>query len=718
MNRIVPNLFLACVCSFAAAAQNPRVHVTREHLSLDAKLNEAAWQQADSISDFRQREPMEGDAASERTVVRFLSAPDGLWIGIHAYDREPSRVLHAQLRRDTELNTDDAVQVMLSPLQDKRTGFLFAVNPNGAVTDAEIVSFESENRDWDAVWDARAQVTDDGWVAEMFIPWQTLRYRESNSAWDVNLRRVVRRKNEDVLWKAWHRTESIRFLEKAGIVDGFVNLPPRATAEIRPYMAATGSSTAREYATDGSFVPSASAGLKGALGVDAKFAPSRGLTLDLTTNADFAQAEVDRQVINFSRFPLFLPERRPFFTEGAGIFDFGRRQETQLFYSRRIGLDADGTPIPLQAGARLSGRIGDQQVGVIAARTGGDKPATDAVVRVRRDLLGRGYLGAMFTGREERGSDATTSGGLDMNVPFVVKGQNLVFMAATAWTHDSTGGTPNYSRFVVDFPNDFADIVSRVERVEAGFNPTLGFVQTDGIVRWAGQVSFMPRPHIPYVRRLEFTLLDYNYVQNISGGRMSNAEFGIKPLGVRFNSGDELAVRLSRSGDAPTIPFAIAGTTFQPGNYWFDQAHFSYEGSSRRAVKFDAKIDVGDYYLGSGVAYTFGLEGRLQPHLLWSTNFNYVDVKFTTSRLLARTATSRVDYALTPRLNTTLFAQWNNDVNRAALNARVRWTRTPGSDLYVVLNSAWPTDIDGHSIPWGQPARGGVVVKYVQYLRY
>ncbi len=699
-------------------AQTPRVHVTRDHLRLDGKLDEAAWQLADSIDDFRQRDPVEGAPATERTVVRFVSARDGLWVGIHAYDREPARILHAQLRRDTDMGTDDGVQVMFSPLQDKRTAFWFAINPNGAMTDAEVVSFESENVDWDAVWDSRAQITADGWVVELFIPWQTLRYRADQTAWDVNLRRVIRRKNEDVLWRAWRRTEGIKFLEKAGVVEGFTDLPPRATAELRPYVSATASGVSRDYNADGSFTKAADAGMKGAFGLDAKFAPSRGLTLDLTTNADFAQAEVDRQVINFTRFPLFLPERRPFFTEGAGIFNFGRTEETQLFYSRRIGLGPDGSPIPLLAGARLSGRLGDQQVGVIAARTGGSNPATDAVVRVRRDLLGRGYLGAMFTGRDERSGGLSTAAGVDANVPFVVRGQNLIFFAGSAWTHDSAGGTPNYSRLGIDFPNDVADISQRVERVEQGFDPSLGFVQTDGIVRWGGQVQFSPRPHIPYVRQLEFTLIDYQYVQRIGGG-LSNAEFQVTPLAVHFNSGDQLEFNLQRQGDAPTESFDVwDGTTIAPGTYWFNRWEVQYEGSAHRAVKANASASFGNFYTGGGEDYSLSLSGRVQPHLLWALSFGYTEGRFPLSHFIAHTMTTRVDYALTPQLNTTLFAQWNNESNRAALNARVRWTRTPGSDLYVVLNSAWPTELDGASIPWTRPQRGGVVVKYVQYLRY
>ena len=711
-------VLLLAALAISTEAQTPRVHPPRAPLKLAGRRAEAAWARADSIDDFRQSDPAEGEPATERTVVRLLSARDGLWIGVHAYDREPGRILHAQLRRDTGMDTDDAIQVLLSPLQDKRTAFWFAVNPNGAMTDGEVINFEHDNIDWDAVWDSRAAITADGWVAEIFIPWQSLRYRATSTAWDVNVARAIRRKNEEVLWRAWRRTEGIKFLEKAGVVEGFADLPSRAKVELRPYVSATGNGSTRTYEPDGSFSTTEPAGLKGAFGLDAKLAPSRGLTLDLTTNADFAQADVDRQVINFSRFPLFLPERRPFFTEGAGIFDFGRTEETQLFYSRRIGLSRDGEPIPLLAGARLSGRIGAQQVGVIAARTGGDHPTTDAVVRIRRDLLGRGYVGAMFTGSDARDEATTTAGGFDINLPFIVRGQNLIFIAGTAWTHDSTGGAPNYSRFAVDFPNDFADIVNRVERVETGFNPSLGFVRSDGIVRYGGSFRITPRPNIPHVRQLEFNLLNYQYVQRIGGG-LDNAEFEVMPFGVRFDSGDEFEFNLQRSGDAPTEAFEVfEGTTIAPGNYWYDRWEVQYDGSSRRPVRVEASASFGKFYTGGGEDYSVSVEGRWQPHLLWSLEYGYTDGRFPTSRFIARTTTARVDYALTPRLNTTLFAQWNNEANRGAVNARLRWTRAPGSDLYVVLNSAWPTGLEGRTIPWARPSRGGVVVKYVQYMRY
>src|SRR3989441_6269541 len=177
----------------------------------------------------------------------------------------------------------------------------------------------------------------------------------------MNFRRLIRRNNEEVLWRAWRRTEGILFLPHEGAVAGFSGLPRRAIAELRPYGAVMGQARARQYPPDGndSLLSLGSAGLKA--GVDAKLAPAPTLTLDLTANTDFAQVEADDQVINLTRFPLFFPEKRHFFLESSGIFKYGLVDHATVFYSRRIGLDTLGNAVPLTAGARLTGRIGRDQ---------------------------------------------------------------------------------------------------------------------------------------------------------------------------------------------------------------------------------------------------------------------------------------------------------------------------------------------------------------------
>ncbi len=746
----------------------PAVAFTRAALRLDGALDEAAWAAADSVVDFTQRDPQQGAAVSERTVVRFVGTADGLWVGVWAYDRDPGGIRRAQLRRDADFGTDDSFTLMLSPTADKRTAFLFSVNPNGALQDAEVLNFEQESREWDGIWDARARVTPAGWQVEMLVPWQTLRYRAAGDPgadrWDVNMRRFIRRKNETALWRAWRRGEGIRFLERAGTLRGFAaagatlpgGLPRRAVAELRPYATATARLADRRYAADGTFRTTSGAALLGDAGLDAKLAPSPTLTLDLTANADFAQAEVDRQVVNLTRFSLFFPEQRPFFTEGAGIFEFGRRQETQLFYSRRIGLVA-GRPVPLYAGARLTGRLGAQQVGVIATRTGGDAltgapPTTDLVARVKRDILGRGYVGAMLTARDGAGTPgAAPAGGVDVSLPYIIRDQNLVVLASVAADGGRAAGDPTYARLVIDYPNDQVDFVARFDRVGAGFVPALGFVQQSGVVRYAGSTAITPRPEVlgplgaPLrslgVRKLLFNLLSWNAVYGLGGsGRrgLGNGSLSVTPLGAEFESGDEFELSLFRGYDAPDESFELfPGADVPAGRYRWDRAELDVTTSAARPIVAEFTTSVGQFYAGRSWEAEGALRARLEPHLLASVEYGRTSIRLAGAdtgrgappppvldderrlRFAAQFARARVDVAASPRLNTTLFAQWDNESGRVALNARVRWTTSPGSDAYLVWNSAWPSDLDGglRAVPWRRPSAGALVAKYVRYLR-
>lgn len=746
------SLVVLCVVGGAqlSAQQEPaapaRIVFVPTSPRLDAVLDERVWDMADSVTDLTQVDPTEGAPASERTVVRFIGAPDGLWIGIWAFDRAPAAIRRAQLRRDADLGTDDHFSLMLSPTGDKRTAFLFAVNANGARYDAEVLSFESESDEWDGIWDARGRVTSGGWQAEIFIPWQTLRYRNASEvradAWDVNLSRFIRRKNETALWRAWRRSEGIRFLERAGRLEGFApaagalsgGLPRRAVAEFRPYATATQRLADRAYAAEGTSQVIRGESVFGDAGLDAKLAPGPTLTLDLTANADFAQAEVDRQVVNLTRFPLFFPEQRPFFTEGAGIFAFGRNQQTMLFYSRRIGRGLAGAPAPLLGGARLTGRLGAQQVGLLATHTGGDADATDVVARIKRDVLGRGYVGAMTTHRSSASGRSEPAGGVDFNLPFIVRDQNLIFLGGYAADGGPTPGDATHARLAIDYPNDHADIVVRADRIGAGFQPVLGFVSQGGVMRYGGQVEVTPRPAAlgplekPLrrlrVRQLGFNLLQWNYVRHLDGRGLSNAEFQVRPLGAEFESGDEFEVNLGREYDVPDQDFElIPGATVTAGRYHWDRLSLDISTSRARWVAANGEASIGEFYSGRAWEVDGSLSARLEPHVLASIEYQHTAVRLPAAapasadpRFTAQEARVRLDVAASPRLNTTLFAQWDNESQRLALNARIRWTQSPGTDAYLVWNSAWPSDLDA-GVPWRQPTGGALVAKYVKYFR-
>ncbi len=720
-------LFLALALTAALAVpsvrvraqQSPSVRSTSSRIKLDGVLDERDWALADSIHEFRTKEPTEGGTPSERTVVRLLATPNGLAIGWWLYDRDVSHRVRTQLRRDATLRSDDYVSMMIDGLSDQRSAFYFRVNSNGAMWDGEHVNIENGNEEWDGIWDVRTSVDTAGWYAEMLIPWATLRYRRDVAAMGMNFRRFLPRTNEEILWRAWKRTQGLRFLEEEGTINGFNALPPRARAEFRPYVLASASAAEREYLPNGDANVLRNATGDAAVGLDVKLPVTPTLTADLTAFPDFAQAEVDRQIVNLSRFPLFFPEQRPFFTEGASIFQFGRLEQAQMFYSRRIGLGANGTPVEIPVGARMQGRAGHYQLGFLAVKTGDDEQATDLVARVRRDVLGRGFVGAMSTFSDSRAKPGSLVGGVDFDLPFILRGRdNLAFLGSAAWNRDSVGGTTGaHYRFVVDYPNDHADIVTRFDRVDAAYDPALGFVSQRGIQRFSGATRITPRPKdATRIRRWEFDALTYDVVWDLNG-RLDNAQYSVRPLGAQLQSGDRLELNLIRREDRPTTDFdLVSGATIVAGEYAWNRVQARYVGANVRAFVVEANAETGQFYDGDRTDLTLAALLRLQPHLELRLDVIRNDIALSTTEFVVNTVRFRGDYAFNPRLTATLFAQMDDQSDRAALNARVRWTTSPGSDLYVVWNSAWPLGLE-RGIPWERPIRGGLVAKYVRFFR-
>ncbi|MFN8668741.1 MAG: DUF5916 domain-containing protein [Gemmatimonadaceae bacterium] len=706
------------------SSAHPRAYRTKEAIRLDGTLDEADWARADSITDFRQKEPTEGGPPSVRTVVRLLATPNGLAIGWWCYDHDPATIRRTQLRRDAALRSDDYVSMMIDGLSDRRSAFYFRTNSNGAMWDGEHIDNENGNEEWDGIWDARTQITAEGWTAEMLIPWATLRYPKDVQSMGMLFRRFLPRTNEEILWRAWRRTEGLRFLEREGAIDGLDHLPPRAIAEFRPYVLGEARPPERFFRGDGSDSVTAEALQRGDMGLDVKVPVTATLTADLTFRPDFAQSEVDRQIVNLTRFPLFFPERRTFFTEGAATFSFGREQQTQMFYSRRIGLGSGGTPVTIPAGARMQGRVGKYVVGLLAAATSGNEDARDFVARARRDVFKRGYVGAIATLSDRPARPGSLAGGLDYNLPFVVNGNNLIFMGNAAWSRDSTGATPGaHYRFVIDYPNDRADIVTRFDRVEAGYNPALGFVQQRGIYRWGGSTSIQPRPrHSRLVRKFDFNFLNYDVVWRDGSGStgvraMDNANFSVRPLGIQFQSGDRVELNAIRRFDAPDVDFEIApGIAVPAGGYWWNRAEVKYTGSNVRTWAIEATASTGAFYDGNRNDLSFVGKLRQQPHLEFSLEYERNDISLPAGAFVANTIRFRGDYAVSPRLTFTAFAQADDRSDRAALNARMRWTQSPGSDLFIVWNSVWPTLFE-RSFDLMKPQNGGLVVKYVRFFR-
>src|SRR5436190_4898378 len=483
-------LAASCLIPTLAVAQSTTIRATAipTAVTLDGRLDEPVWATADSIDDFRQREPLEGSPATERTVVKVARDAEALYIVVRCYDSNMRGVRASQLRRDADLSSDDNVRLLIDSFNDRRSAFVFATNPSGARWDAQFSGVDDVNENWNGVWDVAVSRDSAGWTAEFRIPLRALRFRGgTNTVFGFNVRRFIRRKNEEDLWRSSGRAQGIYRLDNEGAITDLGDLRRPRDLELYPY--ALGRAVETQHDSVGG--PTKDGYVSGKGGVDAKLGITPTLTADVTVNTDFAQVEADQQVINLTRFPFFFPEKRQFFLESSSVLDLGTPGRVQLFYSRRIGLDTSGAPVPILAGGRLYGRLGPWRVGVLDAQTGGADKAKDAVVRVQHDLFDRSYIGAIGTLHAVSGGQGVQrAGGVDVDLPLVVRGANLERKGwVAARMTPGVPGTPLAWRLSTDNPNDLFDNFVSLYRIDWGFAPPLGFVRRTGIWETTGHVD-------------------------------------------------------------------------------------------------------------------------------------------------------------------------------------------------------------------------------------
>jgi len=726
---LVPGVVRPVTAQVAGDKATLRVERVVSIVTLDGHLDEPDWLASDSITDFRQQEPQEGAPASERTVLRVLRDDKAFYFGIRAYDREPARIRARQIRRDADLEDDDFIKILIDSFHDRRGAFVFGTNPNALIWDAQLVGFEDPNVDWNGIWTVATSRDAEGWTVEFRIPLRTLRFHAgSDGVFGFNVERFIRRRNEATFWRSWGRTQGFYNLIEAGTLTGFGEVHRGRDLELRPYLLGQATATERVITGTGTDSVVEASDRDAKAGVDAKLAISPTLTADLTINTDFAQVEADRQIINLTRFPDFFPEKREFFLESSGIFDFARPTVVTPFYSRRIGLK-DERPVPILAGARLTGRTGPWTVGFLGARTGGDDDANDFVVRLKHDLLARSYIGAIATLRAGPGVSGTeASGGLDIDLPLVVNGQNV---EPSFWiTGTSTPGIPGVPvawRAATDYPNDLFDVFASLWRVQSGYNPTLGFVRRAGIKETTGHFDFTPRPGVLGIRQLDFEFPSWDIIADEQGSltRSSDwqtAEIELRPLGVLFQSGDQFEINVQRFLDAPTDSFDIfPGVIIPPERYWYTRGEVNFSTSRGRPFNLDALYSWGDFYTGTNQELSFDATWRFGGHLILGADLTRDAVRLPEGDFNAIQTGGRAQYAFNPRTDLLLFVQHNNEDQRVDFQLRFHWIPKIGDDFYVVWTSGYTTDPAAeHHFPDGQalgdPLTGSFTIKAVHRL--
>jgi hypothetical protein len=601
------------------------------------------------------------------------------------------------MQRDQPLTADDRFILSIDTFLDGRTGYYFEINPAGAMGDALIVPATSGggaqpanlNRSWDGIWDARVVRTADGWSAEIEIPFRTLNFDPNANTWGINFQRTIRRNNEETLWTAYARNQGVTFMAAAGRLTGLTALTQGHGIDVRPYW--TGSSASAPGRGD----PQALT--RGTYGGDLFYNLTPGMRANLTVNTDFAETEVDQRQVNLTRFPLFFPEKRAFFLDGSSFFDFAREPDNSIvpFFSRRIGLDQSGVPQPIDAGGKLTGQIGSFDIGalhVATRETGIAQGEQFSAFRLRRRLLAQSYVGAMYTRRSDVDAARHTAG-----VDFALstahfRGRDVVELSGfwLTTTGGSLGRDGSAYGLRVSYPNDPLNVRVAVSNVDADYDPALGFVERRAYRRVNPAARYIVHTdRHPIVRRFSFEPdVDLFFDPE---GRLETRKPDLQLLRVDFQSGDGVEFHLFPMLERLPRRFEIfPGLTLPAGDsYSFVRRQYRVTSADRRMLAVTAQYEDGTFY--SGTRRQLASTVTLRPRAGWLVGFTGEHNDVTLRQGEFSTTVWRIDAntQLNPRVSLMQNIQYDTVTKALGWQARFRWIRKPGDDVYFVYTQNW-----------------------------
>ncbi len=665
---------------------------SNDPIKLDGKLDESCWKQAIPIENFTQREQNEGMPATEKTKIAVIYNTNEIYFGIWCYDSDANGISAQQMARDFSWRSDDNIEIMISTFNDNRNGYLFVTNPNGALADVWVGDEGKDwNKDWDGVWDVAVERNDSGWFAEMVIPFSTLKFKkDSSQVWGINFERNIRRKKEQLLWQGWSRLYDVEKISQGGKLTNINNIKQGTKVELKPYIL-----SGLELSPD---KPKSTAKIGGEINFD--ITPT--LKLNFTVNTDFAQVESDRKQINLTRFSLYYPEKRQFFLEGRNYYDMNIGR-VHMFYSRRIGIDQNNV-VPIIGGVRLFGKLNRTNIGVMSIQTYSKDSIPSAnysVVQVKQDIFKQSSLGFMFTQKytnEHYNRVYGTNFTYSTSELFINK--NLIAGGAIAISETKVFGeeAPSsndhlaYSLFL-SYPNDVVEYDLGFETVEADFNPEMGYSRRNNYQMLYTELQFNPRfKKLPFFRNLILKPIDVNYYINEKTKEVESIFYEWRPFGFVTKSGEFFEFNVMHIFDKPTEDFELIDDVIIPaGSYWDNRAEIQFSTFRGRKIAAEAAVSMGEFYTGQRQEYEFYTYFNFNKHLNigfdWQRNYVQLPGKsFTTDEV-----GGRVDYAFHPKLQSSVFAQWNNEDDHILINYRINWIPKIGSYFYFVINQEFST---------------------------
>jgi hypothetical protein len=672
----------------AQIAGRKRMTATRtpSPMVIDGILNEPEWALAERVSDFMQRDPDNGQPGSERTVARVMFDEENIYLSFVMYDGQPERITARDLRRDSRMETDDSIAVILDTFDDRRNGFIFQVNPLGTKYDALLRNESQINSDWDEKWEAAAQITDEGWQVEIAIPWQALRFQTGSHTWGIDFRRELRRRNEEMAWSNYRRGFRFTQISQGGSLVGLEDLALTQRFRFQPYASGGGS---RVNASDEPYSDAT-----GGIGVeDFKVQITPNLTADFTANTDFAQVEDDTERVNLSRFSLFYPEKRDFFLESANNFAFGPSSRghggpsLSLMHSRRVGL-VEGESVPIIYGAKMTGKIGSTNLGLMNVQTNDSEfaPAENyTAIRMRQDVFERSSVGVLLT-NVQGGGDHNRVYGVDGTFRFF---DYLSVAGYYAGSDDSRiDGNPYVGAFSAGWNSDLWELSGGYQVIDDDFDSKLGYVRQTGIKSQNYRASWKPRPEgWEAMRQIRFST-SMNYLTDMSGEKLTSET----EASVDFNlqSGDSINFNYGRQFDRLDYEFEPSeGVTIPVGEYEWDEWRIFGRTYSARKVSGRFWVSGGGYYNGTRLSASPSVTVRFNENFTLSPSYSYNTVDLPTGSFDTHTVGLRTVYNFNDQWLTNALVQYNSVSGRMSIFARLQYVLRGGFDnIFLVYKQS------------------------------
>ena len=664
----------------------PRMEAVRidesEAPVIDGDLSDAAWSKAATTEDFYQVEPAEGAPPSERTRAYLMYDRETLYVGFHLFDSEPEKITAKLMARDAQLRNEDSIRVMLDPFGTFRDGFFFGTNPNGARVDALIENSSAIRVEWNTIWNVKARIVDDGWVAEFAIPFRSISVDASLNEWGLQFLRFVPRKNEETRWSNIDRTRDRIDLTNPGRLSGVKDVSTGIGLEAQLFVTGASAYDWELDDVDLSLNPSAN--------IFYKITPS--LTGSLTFNTDFADAPLDARQVNTGRFDLFFPETRDFFLQDVASFEFGGAVFADNvnglpFFSRRIGI-VDGRPVDIIAGAKVSGKLGPANVGALAVKTGGDDVFDGQYLgsaRASLQVLNESKIGAVFTYGDPAGEIDNAVSGVDFQYQNTSRFRGALtadFAYLRSFGGDgATDASGQFGAMETAYRGDKWNWTTRFEHIGENYEPRLGFANRTGVRRYVQDGWRRFRPANSPIRFIEIggfadviTDLDDKLLDRFWGGFVN----------VQTQAGDEFEGEVLSLYEDIREPFDIAGRLNVPaGVYRHERYTVSATMTEARPIAARAEIEVGGAFGGDFLSIEGGVSWRPSKYLRLGAEYELTAFDLDTGSLDVHVGEITSVIALSPTFFIATDIQYDNISENFTLFSRLTWEPRPEREVFI-----------------------------------